>query len=224
MMENKAEDKTEDRTRYRTEIFETDKVLVDVPMPIVTDRLIIRPPQSGDGKALSEAKKESWNDLKPWLPFAKGSVDNVCEKEDEVLCCQKHADFLLRDDLMLFAFDKETGKLIASSGLHRMDWQIRYFEIGYWVRSTETGKGYGSEITVALARYAFEAMQASKVVVGHHGGNAASQRIIEKLGFEKEAEFKRNEAINGRFLDVLYYARFNADGLPELNLRWGQGS
>ena len=204
------------------DIYDTDPILVDVPMPITTDRLLIRPPQAGDGQALAEAKRASWEDLKPWLPFAKGSVDSVNEKDDEILCRQKQAAFIRRDDLMLFVFDKGTGKMIASSGLHRMDWQIRYFEIGYWVRSDETGKGYGSEITVALCQYAFNALNASKVVVGHHGGNGPSQRIIEKLGFEKEAFFKGNEAIDGRLLDVLYYARFDADGLPDVQMRWGE--
>lgn len=193
-------------------------------MPIITPRLMIRPPQAGDGKALVEAKRESWEDLKPWLPFAHGDVSNAHEEIDEKMCRTRTTEFVTREDLMLFAFAKESGKFIASSGLHRINWKLRRFEIGYWVRSSETKKGYAQEITNALTRYAFNALAASKVTVGHHGGNDASRHVIEKLGFIKEGHLKAHDVVNGRILDSLDYARFDLDGLPALDISWGAGS
>ena len=46
------------------------------------------------------------------------------------------AQFITREDLRFHLYHKETGEFVGSSGLHRIDWSIPKFEIGYWL-STE---------------------------------------------------------------------------------------
>ena len=55
----------------------TDPILIDMPMPIFTPRLLLRPSKEGDGRCLAQAKRESWPELGKWLPFAEGSIENV---------------------------------------------------------------------------------------------------------------------------------------------------
>ena len=43
-----------------------DPVLIDVPMPILTPRLMLRPVQAGDGAAVFEALQESWDEHARW--------------------------------------------------------------------------------------------------------------------------------------------------------------
>ena len=191
-----------------------------MPMPIITPRLILRPPQTGDGKALGEAKAASWPELQTWMEWAND--DKQLEIDlNEAVCRRKSAEFILRQDMMLFAFNKASGKLIVSTGLHSPNWEARAFNIGYWVRSDETGQGYATEITNALLRYAFGAMKAHRVYIGHAGGNNASQRVIEKLGFEKEGISREDHLLHGKHVDSHNYARFNLDGLPDLDVKWG---
>ncbi|MFZ0578962.1 MAG: GNAT family N-acetyltransferase, partial [Psychrobacillus psychrotolerans] len=46
-------------------------LLLDIPLQIETERLLLRAPrQSGDGTIVNDAIKESFNELKAWLPFA----------------------------------------------------------------------------------------------------------------------------------------------------------
>jgi len=42
-------------------------VLIDVPMPLRTPRLLIRPKQIGDGARTSAAVAESWDELHKWM-------------------------------------------------------------------------------------------------------------------------------------------------------------
>ncbi len=194
-------------------------ILEDIPVPITTPRLLLRPPKAGDGAAISEAKRESWSELQKWMPWAKGEIDEV---QDEILARQNHAKFITREDLMLLAFDKNNPeRLIGSTGLHRMDWNLRIFEIGYWIRSSETGKGYASEIATSLTLYAFNALKASKVKINAAQGNAASQRVIEKCGFVKEAVLKKDDTLpNGQVVDTYCYARFDTKGLKGMSVAW----
>lgn len=54
-------------------------------------------------------------------------------------------------------------------------------EIGYWLAEQETGKGYATLATAALARYA--KCDFSRVYAKTHQDNDASQHVLERAGF-----------------------------------------
>jgi RimJ/RimL family protein N-acetyltransferase len=143
------------------------------------------------------------------------------EKDYEIIARENHAAFILRRDIMIVGFEKASGKFIVGTGLHRMDWDAGYFEIGYYVRTSEAGKGYATESTNALLRYAFGALAAKKVGICHHDGNDASRRVIEKLGFQKTGYMADDATLNdGTRVGRHWYARYDTNGLPELTVKW----
>ena len=188
-------------------------------MPIETDRLLLRPPQAGDGTVLFEGMEETFDQLHQWMnPWAK---ELGTAQEAEATCRRAHARFILREDMMVLVFDKATNKFIGASGLHRFDWTLLRFEIGYWVRASAQGKGYATDIANALTRYAFGALDARSVMIGYAAGNEHSKNVIEKLGFEFEGcATLAHELPNGNIVDELTYSRTNTDGLPNLNIKW----
>lgn len=194
-------------------------VLIDVPMPIITPRLLLRAAAPGDGAALNEAKRESLNELVRWMPWAKtpSTVD-----DDEATARENAAKFILREDLMMLIFERDTGRLVGGTGLHRFDWDKRHFEIGYWIRTSAHGKGYATESTNALLRFAFNALSAKRVEITHADGNDASAAVIRKLGFVKEGIMREATQLpDGRLVDSHVYSRLNLDNLPALDVRWG---
>ena len=54
-------------------------VLIDVPMPIRTPRLLIRPKQIGDGTITSAAVAETWEDLHKWMRWAENQEGFTAE-------------------------------------------------------------------------------------------------------------------------------------------------
>ena len=196
----------------------TNPILIDIPMPIVTPRLTIRPPMAGDGAAMFKNKVDSFKELNKWIPWAKelGTAEQL-----EITAREAAAKFQNRTDIMLLGFLNDGGDLAVSTGLHRMDWDLRIFEIGYWVTTPHAGKGLATESTNALIRYAFNALAATKVKICHSAGNDASKRVIEKLGFEKEGVFKRDARLNdGTITDHHWYARFDDNNLTNLKVTW----
>jgi ribosomal-protein-serine acetyltransferase len=194
-------------------------ILIDLPMPIETDRLIIREPRFGDGQVIYEAKAETWDMLHKWMPWAK---EKTSIEEDEMFLRNNHIKFLKREDLPMLAFEKETGHFIGGTGLHRFDWQKRHIEIGYWYRQSAQGKGYATEGTKALIRYAFDVLKANKVTICHADKNEASKRVIEKCGFIFEYTKKNSQLPNGEFVDDHNYSLFSADHLRDFNVMWGE--
>ena len=200
---------------------ETDKdpILIDLPMPIETPRLILRPVMPGDGAASMECVEETWDQLHSWMPWAEKKPTLA---EQEARARRVHAQFILREDIPIVGLEKSTGRPVIWTGLHRFDWTLRRFEIGYYVRASAQGLGYATESTNALIRYAFDALVARRVEIVHASGNDRSRRVIEKLGFEREA-IRRQATIlpGGKVVDSYAYVRLSPDGLPPLDVRCG---
>lgn len=200
-------------------ILKIDPILIDLPLPIVTPRLILKIDQPGHGVHLHAMKTETWDQLVQWMPWAHGTPGSV--DDDEILCRKAYAAYILRQDLRMVGFERSSGRAVMMTGLHRFDWHSRRFEIGYWVRASAQGYGYATEGTNALIRYAFDELQARRVEISHADGNDRSRNVIEKLGFQKEC-FLKDDTIrpDGRIVSHHWYARINTAGLPDLDVSW----
>ena len=198
-------------------------ILIDLPMPIVTPRLLLRPIQTGDGAIIHEAKRESWPELAKWMIWTHGKPEDAKVDDDEIFCRKKQAKFLLREDITLLSFNRQGNRFLGGAGLHKFNWQRRIFTMGYWVRTNETGQGYATEVATALIHYAFKALSAKKVFVFHADGNLGSQRVIEKVGFEREGILrKHHELPDGSMVDEYLYGLLNDHKVPPLDVQWGQ--
>ncbi|HVK62103.1 MAG TPA: GNAT family N-acetyltransferase, partial [Bdellovibrionales bacterium] len=122
-------------------------------MPILTPRLLIKPRQVGEGATIAKAVCESLDHLKPWMPFAKTEPTN---EQMEEHCRKSLSEFVSRTNFTLSIYDREGKTFIGSTGLHRPNWSLPSFHLGYWIHKDFEGKGFISESTNAVTRYAFE--------------------------------------------------------------------
>ena len=154
------------------------------------------------------------------MSWAESLEENTAEKQ-EIRARQVMASFILREELNLVGVEIETGRLVIWCGFHHLEWSARQAETGFWVRRSAGGRGYATEATNALVRYAFEVLDFRRLGISHSAGNLASRRVIEKLGFVPEGiQRQANLLPGGRVADRHLYARFGAHGLPDLNVQW----
>jgi ribosomal-protein-alanine N-acetyltransferase len=59
----------------------------------------------------------------------------------------------------------------------------RIYELGYHLRREYWGQGLAEEAGRAIVAYSFEGLAVKGLFAGHHPENAASRRVLEKLGF-----------------------------------------
>ncbi|UDF35112.1 UNVERIFIED_ORG: GNAT family N-acetyltransferase [Shinella sp. XGS7] len=191
-----------------------DPVLIQVPERLETERLVIAMPHIGLGQALNAAVCESLAELKPWMPWAQAAPSI---EESETVVRHQVARFIERSDLVYQFYLKgpqgQAGRLLGGTGLHRLDWTVRRFEIGYWVRSSAQGQGYVSEAVRALADMAFTQLRARRVEIRADVLNTRSRAVAERCGFELEGVLRR-DALNpaGEPRDTCVYARIEAGG------------
>lgn len=185
-------------------------ILQDFPDRFESERLLIRTPLPGDGAEIHAAITESLDELRPWMPWAhlEQTVDEV---ESNVR--QAHADFIARRDLRLHIYRLDGGAFVGSSGLHRIDWTVPRFEIGYWVRTSVAGRGFATEATRRIADFAFADLGAERVEIWCDAANERSAAVARRAGFTFEARLTRNRRnTSGALTDSLCFARLAPAG------------
>ncbi|HDR7866350.1 TPA: GNAT family N-acetyltransferase, partial [Bacillus cytotoxicus] len=90
---------------------------------------------------------------------------------------------------------------VASTGLHRIKWEIPQFEIGYWIDTRFSGKGYMTEAVKGIIDYAFSELKANRLEIRCDPTNRKSRAIPEKLGFKLEGILENSSvAVDGNGL------------------------
>ena len=125
---------------------------------------------------------------------------------------RQQARFLLREDFVFFMLVRDAaggeGELVGATGLHRIDWTLRKFEIGYWRKTGCEGRGFVTEAVRAMARLAFDALDARRVEIRMDDNNTRSWRVAERAGFTLEALLRFDSATpTGEPRSTRIYAR-----------------
>lgn len=158
-------------------------ILREIPYTFDTERLTIRGPLPGDGVVVRTAVLESQAELEPWMPWA---VNVANEEEYEIRVRESQLQYLGRKDFWLLIFLKGTQTLIGNSGLHNANWSVPSFEIGYWLHTAHTGKGYMTEAVNGICQFAFTHLNAQRLFIRCDSENERSAAVARRCGFEFE--------------------------------------
>lgn len=180
-------------------------VLFNIPEIIKTNRIEMHCPLFGEGDVVNHAIRESINELRPWMTWAQ-NVPTIEESELDVR--RARLKFLEGSDLRFHLIHKETDKFIGVSGLHRINWLVKKFEIGYWVGTSWGGMGYITEAVDVLTNYCIDNFDANRIEIRCDPRNVKSIRIAEKLNFTLEAQL-RSDMIDskGTLRDTLVFSK-----------------
>ncbi|MGE7601515.1 GNAT family N-acetyltransferase [Peribacillus sp. NPDC097675] len=183
-----------------------DQLLFDIPFQLETERLILRAPrQSGDGSIVNEAIKDSFNELKAWLPFAQ-QLPSI--EETEVNLRKAHINFLKRESFRFLIFSKVTNEFIGVTSFEGVNWNIPKCEIGYWINTKYSQNGYMLEAVRELTKFGINHLKFKRIEIRCESANLKSRSIPEKLGFELEGTLKNDDlSANGtKLTDTCIYA------------------
>lgn len=105
----------------------------------------------------------------------------------------------------------ETGEYIGEAGIVARNSEAGRCVVGYNLLPEFWGKGYATEITRSLVRYAFETLRVERVEALAQKENAASCRVLEKSGLLLEGVLRHYAKIRGEYADICLYGMIAGD-------------
>ena len=99
---------------------------------------------------------------------------------------------------------RESGRIIAAVGLEVQPPHQRA-ELGYWVAREYWNLGYASEAATAVLGYGFREMGLHRIAAHHYTRNAASGRVLQKLGMRYEGRMRQHVLKWSVFEDIDFY-------------------
>lgn len=107
---------------------------------------------------------------------------------------------------------RDSGRLIGGIGLRLVE-EHRQAEIGYWLGVPYWGKGYGTEAAREMLRYGFEELHLHRIFATHFKQNAASGRILDKIGMRHEGCQRGHFRKWDQFVDLELYGLLREEWL-----------
>ncbi|MCI4352802.1 MAG: GNAT family N-acetyltransferase [Thermoplasmata archaeon] len=177
-----------------------------VRLPILTPRLLLRPPRRSDVPALVPLVGD-WRVAHPTrIPHPYGTKDGYAFIRSSQSNRRKGTA------LALSIFDRNDRRLLGGIGIMAIDWKDRRFELGYWVAPSDWGRGIAVEAAYAVCREAFRTLRVHRIEARVFAFNPRSARVLRKIGFRLEGRGRQRHRDGRGWTDDLQFGLFE----PEL--------
>ena len=108
-----------------------------------------------------------------------------------------------RRDFFQWGIAGATGTVIGTCTLAHVSAMHQRCEIGFALRQTQWGKGFGSEAAGAVIDFAFETLRMHRIEADVDPRNDRSLRLLEKFGFEREGHLRERYFLHGERQDAV---------------------
>ena len=162
----------------------------------------IRPYAEDDIPLLLEAVRESIADVHPWLPWCHpgyGLDDARAWVTRQVAAFAEGADFQ-------FVIVSPSGRFSGGCGIDQIDRINRRANLGYWVRSSEAGRGAATDAAREAAAWAFANTNLIRIEILAAVGNVRSQHVAEKTGAIREGVLRHRLLLHGVPHDAVLFS------------------
>jgi RimJ/RimL family protein N-acetyltransferase len=149
------------------------------------DGFVLRSYDVGDGARLSEAVNESYDHLRPWMPWA---TPHQSLEDSESRVRQFRGRYLLPEDFAIAICSADESRLLGAAGFHPREGPISTgcAEMGMFIRQSEAGRGLGTKVLTSLLDWGFTAWPWLRLAWRCDLRNLASVRVAQKSGLRHE--------------------------------------
>jgi RimJ/RimL family protein N-acetyltransferase len=174
------------------------------PDEVRVDELLLRPPTDADVELIAPSFTDP----------AVGGEAGLPPVGAEALRAMLHEQLPgMHERGLLAAYvieDTRGGELLGGCALHHFDPMRDTVEIGYWLFVGARGRGVATRSVGALAAHAF-ANGIRRFEAHVRLENRASERVLERLGFEREGVRRRYLRHEGEYADATIWSLLAED-------------
>ncbi|TMQ91914.1 GNAT family N-acetyltransferase [Actinomadura soli] len=170
------------------------------------ERVVLRPFSLDDAPGLIEVIRAGEDFLPPSFP-------GVLEAEPIAWFLREGVHKVQRYGLgvHLAVTGRDTGDLLGTIGLFKVNWEHLTSEVGYGMRPSARGRGYATEALALVSEWALRDCGLFRVELRAMVTNHASIRVAEKTGFVREGVARGAEREDGVNRDMIVFSRVATD-------------
>lgn len=156
-----------------------------------------------DAGMLFEAAKESFKELAEWMPWCH---PNYSIEDSKTFINSRKEAWEQRTEFDFAVFDKKTDLYLGGVGLNQFNHKNNFANLGYWVRSSQTGHGVATSATLLMAKLGFTDLGLTRIEIVVAVGNVGSSRVAEKAGAMREGILRNRIILHERPHDAYMYS------------------
>jgi RimJ/RimL family protein N-acetyltransferase len=157
---------------------------------------------------LFEAARESTNEMFVWLSWCH---PNYTVEESRSFVLSSETAWNQKTRFAFAVLDVNSGLFLGGVGLNQFNRNHNFANLGYWVRSSQTGRGVATAATLLAAEFGFEDLGLNRIEILTAIGNVASGRVAEKAGAKKEGILRSRLLLHNRPHDTVMYSLIVTD-------------
>jgi RimJ/RimL family protein N-acetyltransferase len=163
-------------------------------LPISTVRLTLREFVRSDFDAIHAFSSDPR--VTKFLFFGPRDADSTADYLEGLLASQGEVP---RTRFELAVQETRSGRVIGACDLSLIERNV--VDMGYMLGIGDWGKGYATEISLALIDAAFFDLRAEQIISTVDVNNRASIRVLEKIGMRWEAVYRKHRRAKNRWWD-----------------------
>ena len=181
------------------------------PLPIIEgDGVYLRAPQMSDYSEWTTLREASRAFLTPWEPTWPS--DDLSRSAFRRRLRRYAEDQRADTSYAFFLFRKADDALVGGLTLANIRRGVAQAgSLGYWIGEPFARRGLMTGALHGLVPFAFGSLRLHRLEAACIPSNAASIKLLEKMGFVREGYAREYLCINGLWQDHLLFARLNGD-------------
>jgi RimJ/RimL family protein N-acetyltransferase len=185
-------------------------------VPLETPSLVLRELATDDGPAVHEYASDA--EVVRYLDWGPSTVDETAQF---LAVARTAREALPRTVYHLAIVLRATGNLVGGCRIEIRSAANGVGDLGYVLARPHWGRGYATEATRALVGFGFEQLALHRIWATCDVRNAASARVLEKIGMEREGLLRHSVRRKGEWQDSYLYAILEPDWRGERPGRTG---
>jgi ribosomal-protein-alanine N-acetyltransferase len=184
----------------------------DALPPLAGQAVDLRAPELRDYEEWAALRERSRAFLTPWEPTWP---ENDLTRTAFRARMRRYARDVRGDAAYpYFIFRRSDGILVGGLTLGQVRRGVaQATSLGYWMGEPYAGKGHMTDAVRALAPFVFQTLRLRRIEAACLPSNAASIRLLERVGFVREGYARSYLCIAGEWRDHLLYALLATDPL-----------
>jgi len=163
-------------------------------LPVRTARLALREFTADDFTAIHAYSSDPR--VTRYLFFGPRDEASTADYLEGLLASQHEVP---RTRFELAVEESASGRVIGACDLSLIERDV--VDLGYMLGALDWGRGYATELALALVDAAFLELRAERVISTVDVNNRASIRVLEKVGMRWEAVYRRHRRAKNRWWD-----------------------